>query len=316
MRKSLEKIVQNLANRLSLALAGTALCLSPMIQSEVYAHQPSNPPQLQLRNLCTQKTLTIYYLTNSWALYDNDQQDLRAFFREHRNASSFIVEGYADSRGDLEDNIRLGKNRAEGAAEFLKQLGYTMPIQTVSYGEAKPVDPNETKQAYQKNRRVVIVAGEPTQETPAQLMIKRGLAQSPADVYLIDATGSMNEGGKWKTVTSARYKKGSQLYGFNACTPGEPLKYVTSLSTLSPSCETPLWDATGKLLTQMKNGQTLTVLTDGDDNASRTYSPSALMSLAQQKEIKVSIIGIGVDRNAKELTQLATKTGGNFYINN
>jgi len=64
------------------------------------------------------------------------------------------VEGYCDDRGTEEYNRALGDRRALSAREYLAKLGISPDnIQTISYGEAKPVDPASNEAAWAKNRR-------------------------------------------------------------------------------------------------------------------------------------------------------------------
>jgi peptidoglycan-associated lipoprotein len=64
------------------------------------------------------------------------------------------VEGHADERGTEEYNRSLGERRALAVRESLVKLGMDYKlIDTVSYGEDKPVDPGHNDTAWKKNRR-------------------------------------------------------------------------------------------------------------------------------------------------------------------
>ena len=68
------------------------------------------------------------------------------------------IEGYCDERGTWEYNIALGDRRAQAVRRYLMFQGVSQDqISTVSYGEAHPVDPGHTEDAWAKNRRGVIV---------------------------------------------------------------------------------------------------------------------------------------------------------------
>lgn len=68
------------------------------------------------------------------------------------------VEGYTDTIGSAEYNLRLSQLRAESVAKYLIQKGVpTSRIETTGYGETKPIDSNATIQGRQQNRRVEIV---------------------------------------------------------------------------------------------------------------------------------------------------------------
>jgi peptidoglycan-associated lipoprotein len=66
-----------------------------------------------------------------------------------------IIEGHCDERGSDEYNRALGQQRAFVVRDLLLSKGIEEGrIETVSYGEEKPVVPNATDEAgHQKNRR-------------------------------------------------------------------------------------------------------------------------------------------------------------------
>jgi peptidoglycan-associated lipoprotein len=68
------------------------------------------------------------------------------------------IEGHTDSTGDKLMNERLGLARAEAVKRYLYEK-HQVPlhkINVISYGEEKPVAPNNTRAGRAQNRRVVI----------------------------------------------------------------------------------------------------------------------------------------------------------------
>lgn len=68
------------------------------------------------------------------------------------------IEGYTDSTGDKMFNEKLGLERAEAAERYLYEQ-HRIPLHkmsVISYGEEKPVAPNNTRDGRAQNRRVVI----------------------------------------------------------------------------------------------------------------------------------------------------------------
>ena len=68
------------------------------------------------------------------------------------------IEGHTDSTGDKLMNQRLGLARAEAVKRYLYEQ-HQIPlhkINVISYGEEKPVAPNNTRDGRAQNRRVVI----------------------------------------------------------------------------------------------------------------------------------------------------------------
>ena len=68
------------------------------------------------------------------------------------------IEGHTDSTGDKKMNEQLGLLRAEAVKRYLYEK-HQIPlhkINVISYGEDKPVAPNNTRTGRAQNRRVVI----------------------------------------------------------------------------------------------------------------------------------------------------------------
>ena len=72
------------------------------------------------------------------------------------------IEGNCDERGSREYNLALGQRRAEAVKKVMTVLGVSDGrIETVSYGEEKPVAPGHDENAWAQNRRADIkYAGE------------------------------------------------------------------------------------------------------------------------------------------------------------
>ena len=68
------------------------------------------------------------------------------------------IEGHCDSKGTIEYNLALGEKRALTVKKYLEKLGVvSKKLNTISYGEEKPLDIAETDSAYAKNRRANFV---------------------------------------------------------------------------------------------------------------------------------------------------------------
>jgi outer membrane protein OmpA-like peptidoglycan-associated protein len=68
------------------------------------------------------------------------------------------IEGHTDNVGSKETNYKLGLDRADAVKRYLYEQ-HQIPlhkINVISYGEEKPVAPNNTRQGRAQNRRVVI----------------------------------------------------------------------------------------------------------------------------------------------------------------
>ena len=68
------------------------------------------------------------------------------------------IEGHCDERGSDEYNLALGERRAQAAQKYLISLGVdSSQLEVISYGEEKPLDPENNEEAWSKNRRAEFV---------------------------------------------------------------------------------------------------------------------------------------------------------------
>ncbi|TVP55557.1 MAG: peptidoglycan-associated lipoprotein Pal [Halomonadaceae bacterium] len=79
-----------------------------------------------------------------------------AYLNSNGNAS-VTLQGHTDERGTKEYNLALGERRAEAVKQFLVVNDVRRgQIETVSYGEERPVNESSSEEAYSENRRVEI----------------------------------------------------------------------------------------------------------------------------------------------------------------
>lgn len=111
--------------------------------------------------------------------FDYDKSDLRPEDRAILDAKVPILQanpdvkirisGHTDERGSDEYNLALGQRRAAAAKDYLVQRGISNTrIETVSYGEERPVAQGSDESAYAQNRRdeFEITAGPQTLKAP------------------------------------------------------------------------------------------------------------------------------------------------------
>ena len=68
------------------------------------------------------------------------------------------IEAHCDERGTSEYNLALGERRASSVKRYLVSLGVDQKrISTISYGEERPLDPNQNEEAWTKNRRAEFI---------------------------------------------------------------------------------------------------------------------------------------------------------------
>ena len=70
------------------------------------------------------------------------------------SAAKLSVEGHCDDRGTNEYNLALGDRRAKAVKDYLVSLGVSSSkVETISYGEEKPLCTEQTEECWAKNRR-------------------------------------------------------------------------------------------------------------------------------------------------------------------
>lgn len=106
------------------------------------------------------KLESIYFDFDLWLIRD-EQKEIMVKDAEWLKANpqaKIRIEGNCDERGTAEYNLALGQKRAEAASGFLRGLGISENrIQTISYGEERPLDQGHDEAAWAKNRRVDFV---------------------------------------------------------------------------------------------------------------------------------------------------------------
>ena len=74
------------------------------------------------------------------------------------NGAFIEIEGHTDSAGPKDLNYKLGLDRAENVKRYIYET-HQVPLHrmnVISYGEEKPVAPNQSRDGRAQNRRVVI----------------------------------------------------------------------------------------------------------------------------------------------------------------
>jgi peptidoglycan-associated lipoprotein len=102
----------------------------------------------------------IYFAFDSAVLSDQARHILnsKADYLRTYPGVAVTVEGYCDERGTDAYNIALGERRAQSVKNFLLNLGIsTNRLNTVSYGEERPVAMGHDEASWAKNRRAQFV---------------------------------------------------------------------------------------------------------------------------------------------------------------
>jgi peptidoglycan-associated lipoprotein len=105
----------------------------------------------------------IYFDFDSVRLTPEAQERLtrKAQWLRANLAATVTIEGHCDNRGTNEYNLALGEGRAQSAKQYLVDLGIDPSrLNTISYGEERPLESAQTEGAWAKNRRAHFVITE------------------------------------------------------------------------------------------------------------------------------------------------------------
>lgn len=100
---------------------------------------------------------SLYFGSDSNELRQDSQQALNGVIAELKANPSWhlIIEGHTDNSGQTEQNQRLSVTRAKTVLDLIVAGGIDAGRLAVrGYGEAKPLDDNQTAQGRARNRRV------------------------------------------------------------------------------------------------------------------------------------------------------------------
>ena len=119
-------------------------------------------PTKDPRNILSKRSVFFDYDSN--AVKDEYRNLVQAHSRylAEQKSKHIRIEGNCDERGSREYNLALGQRRAEAVKKVMTVLGVPdSRVETVSYGEEKPVAPGHDEAAWAQNRRADIkYAGE------------------------------------------------------------------------------------------------------------------------------------------------------------
>lgn len=118
------------------------------------AEQPAPPKELPIQ------VESIHFDYDKYDIREDAQPILKklAALLSSTKGARVIIEGHCDERGTDEYNLALGDRRANAAREYLVALGIPSGrIETVSYGEEKPLCAEGSEECWARNRRAAFV---------------------------------------------------------------------------------------------------------------------------------------------------------------
>ena len=225
--------------------------------------EQGTPPEVDLGHGSTPRRTSIYFTENSSIIPTSQTSTLQLIGRSitpSRQPYRITVIGYTDGCGSSQLNRDLAAERVQAVVERIGPGVHT--IRTIIHGE-------QTTHHSAQARRVDVIVHDTDQSR-----LTRGIGEIPADVYLIDGSGSMWE--NWREFTdvvNASYVPGSRIYMsmMTGCRDGQ------NLDRIRPQGGTEIWYSYWKVLDHMSEGETLLIVSDFDSNVPLTDREEAII---------------------------------------
>jgi outer membrane protein OmpA-like peptidoglycan-associated protein len=89
--------------------------------------------------------------------YESELEGVNSMLQQNANAV-VVLEGRTDSSGNQDYNVKLGERRVEAVKRYLAvDLGVPVyRIHQISFGAAKPIAANDSREGREKNRAVIV----------------------------------------------------------------------------------------------------------------------------------------------------------------
>lgn len=127
------------------------------VPEEVVTVQPLQDDE-ETRDLLSRTTL--YFAYDSSDLREEDRRvvEAHALYLADNPDVRLTLEGHADERGTREYNLALGQHRSVAVSRYFQALHIGADrLDTVSYGEERPVSQMQEESGWSLNRRVEII---------------------------------------------------------------------------------------------------------------------------------------------------------------
>ena len=121
---------------------------------------PTSSKTLRTEEFFATRVHDVFFDYDSYDLRDDARRTLDENARAlaERTEIRFIIEGHADERGSERYNLALADRRANTAMQYLLSKGLAGErIETISYGEERPIEQGHNEEAWAKNRRAHFV---------------------------------------------------------------------------------------------------------------------------------------------------------------
>jgi len=140
------------------AMAAAGLLFAGCAKKETVSEPAKAQTQPVKQTASKPSTNSVYFAFDKSDLNASSQAVLDAYAAWlNSNSTSVTIEGNCDERGSREYNLALGQRRADSVRSYLVSRGVSASrIDTVSFGEEKPVCTGSGESCWAQNRRADI----------------------------------------------------------------------------------------------------------------------------------------------------------------
>jgi sortase system peptidoglycan-associated protein len=119
---------------------------------------PANLP-IASNPCCDNTVLSLHFRSGSSAIESHYEEQLASLIGIAKQMPRARVEitGYADRNGDADLNLKLSRERSTAVKQFINRMGIqNSSIQTVAYGESRPLQAEQNFESDFFDRRVIV----------------------------------------------------------------------------------------------------------------------------------------------------------------
>lgn len=141
------------------AMAAAGLLFAGCAKKEVVSEPAAKPETQPVEKTVSKPSSNSVYFAFDKSDLDASSQAVLDAYAEWLNSNSVkvTIEGNCDERGSREYNLALGQRRADSVRNYLVNRGVSANrIDTVSFGEEKPVCTGSGEACWAQNRRADI----------------------------------------------------------------------------------------------------------------------------------------------------------------
>ncbi|MEC7240200.1 MAG: OmpA family protein, partial [Myxococcota bacterium] len=148
--------------------------------------EPEEPARVQITQVRIEINESVYFETNRSTIKPESfdlLNEVAELLNKHPEVLKVRIEGHTDLRGSNEFNQALSERRANSVRVYLIGQGVSADrLNSIGYGEERPLDTANTPAAWEKNRRVDFFIEERAEVEPVMVPVEEAPAEeAPAE---------------------------------------------------------------------------------------------------------------------------------------